>query len=248
MPLRLAQKALPAPLRREPINVADLYSATERGDVPASSVGSILDHLANEQTRWALAFGHITKEQVDTYKGSLLKRLQKHQAPLEASAYKRTSGVMAPVSAADWAITGSAAVGVPYLISKLKRKAITPGQAVSAAVGREALPYTTLGELVTILGVNPLRDPLYQRGERKYWKSVGEGMSGQIEDVGRKSEELRKKYGLLGLPLQAVHGVLNPISSVAYAGRSLKDYLSGPQGPAQAKQAELRVSEALKGD
>lgn len=248
MAIGAVQQALPSGRRREPINVSDIYAAADRGDLPASAVSGIIEHLANEQTRWALAFGHITGEQTDAYRQNLLKRLRKHQAPIESAAYRRTVGVMAPVTPAEWGVTGAAATGVPYIVAALKQKPITIREAISSAAGPGALPYTALGELVTVLGINPLRDPLYQRKERGYWQSVREGMAGQIEDIGRKSEELRKRYGLLGLPLQAVHGVLNPISGIAYAGKGIKALLSGPEGPTRAKQAELRILEALKED
>ena len=228
------------------VDVSDLHAAAERGDIPPSAVRGVIDRLANEQTRWALSFGHIVPEQVDAYRHSLLKHLRKHQKPLEAKAYRRNATVMAPVDPVDWAVTGAAATGVPLAISHLKQKPMSFGQSVASAVGPKAVPYTALAELVSILGINPMRDPLYRRGNRGYWKSVGEGLSGQAEDIGRKGEELRNRYGALGLPLQALHGVLNPISSAVYAGKSFKDLLMGKQGSLLAKTAEAQVLCALK--
>jgi hypothetical protein len=229
------------------IDTSDLYASADRGEIAPSAVRGVLDRLAGEQTRWALAFGHIQPAQVDDYRRNLLKHLRKHQKPLETKAYRRSVSVMAPVEPIDWGVTGAAAVGMPLAIARLKNKPMTLGQAAASAVGPKAVPYTAVAELVSILGINPMRDPQYRRGTRGYFKSVGEGLAGQAEDFGRKSEELRNRYGALGLPLQALHGVLNPISGVTYAGKSFKDLLMGKQGALLAKSAEAQVVASLKG-
>ena len=74
-----------------------------------------------------------------------------------------------------------------------------------------------------------MNDPLYHNGQRGYLKSVAKGYEGQLDSMQAREKETREKYGPLGLPVQALHGVMNPISSIGYAARAGKNFVMGKQ-------------------
>lgn len=87
-----------------------------------------------------------------------------------------------------------------------------------------SLPGVAMSQLMGL--ARPLSDPKYRRGERGYASSWLEGQKGDAERLGRKAEEATQRYGVAGVPLQLLHGFLNPVSSLVYGGTAIKDYFN----------------------
>lgn len=87
-----------------------------------------------------------------------------------------------------------------------------------------SLPGVALSQLGTL--ARPFSDPKYKRGERGYLSSWWEGQKGDAERLGQKAEEATQRYGAAGVPLQMLHGFLNPVSSLVYGGNAVKNYFT----------------------
>ncbi len=159
---------------------------------------------------------------------------------------KGVEGVATPYMIGNAAHYGLRAAA-PWLnkdsIAKLVQKGSTPerAKAVVDRALRTASPRTTLKDSVksfltpSLSGValsqlmtlaRPFSDPKYKRGERGYASSWWEGQKGDAERLGQKAREATQRYGVSGIPLQALHGLLNPVSSLLYGGGAVKDYLT----------------------
>ena len=101
------------------------------------------------------------------------------------------------------------------------------------------LPGAALSQLFTL--ARPFSDPKYKRGERGYLSSWWEGQKGDAERLGHKSEQAAQRYGVSGIPLQMLHGLLNPVSGLLYGGKAVKDYFTRPK----VEQASAAVQGAL---
>lgn len=102
-----------------------------------------------------------------------------------------------------------------------------------------SLPGAAVSQLMTL--ARPFSDPKYKRGERGYAASWLEGQKGDAERLGQKAEEATQRYGVAGVPLQMLHGFLNPVSSLVYGGSAVKDYFNRNK----ASKATQAVGDAL---
>lgn len=106
------------------------------------------------------------------------------------------------------------------------------------------LPYTVLREGLGL--VRPLSDPKYQRGERGYAESLWEGKLGDVEQLDQKVKETRDRYGrVLGAPVQMVHGLLNPVTSLMSGVKSIKNLFAGDQATPRVAAADAAVGRSL---
>ena len=150
-----------------------------------------------------------------------------------------------PTTPSEISLAAALGVGAPWALSKAVGNPITLGRSAYLGFGPVAMPIMGLQDtLQTVAG--PLVDPYYQAGERGYLESLGKGISRNIEQVSKAESELKEKYGLLGLPIQMAHGVMNPVTSTLYLGRSLKDWLMGPEGQNAAMSASDAVQRSLE--
>ena len=101
-----------------------------------------------------------------------------------------------------------------------------------------------MGGLTTAL--QPLGDPLYRRGDRGYIKSIGESLKAESSELARKGQEVRRKYGLMGVPIQLFHGVTHPLASLLMGGQAVGNLLSTKQGEDMVLHASEKVAEALR--
>jgi hypothetical protein len=107
-----------------------------------------------------------------------------------------------------------------------------------------SLPYTALREGMGLL--RPLSDPKYQRGERGYVNSWWEGKLGDVEQLDQKVQETRDRYGrVLGAPVQLLHGMLNPVTSLMSGAKSIKNLFAGEQAAPRVAAADAAVGRTL---
>lgn len=219
------------------------------GEVPPESIGLALENVATGAVTNAVKRRLIYAKQAPELQQHLHAHLKRYQKPLEAEAYRATASVYAPVTPGEIATSAAGGIGFPMLISRLPRIGGTPLSVGSAAkwwVGPQGLiPAAVFGAGFSAL--RPFSDPLYQRGQRGYIESFSENIKGEAQNLARKGEEARRKYGpLLGIPLQAVHGIMNPIASLAYGAGSLRDLMMGKTGEDLSLKAERALSSVLR--
>lgn len=191
----------------------------------------------------------------------LIEKNKKEEAPVkmasdeeDAATYRNTRTVTAPVSPAELAVSIPVNVGSIYgtqrLLNKLPfkslhEKAPTLAESAGQMYGPKYIPLTMLTSTLLNHARAPLDDPLYRSGKRSYMKSFSEGVQGSADALGEQGSEARKRYGAAGIPLQMMHGVLNPISSLVYGGRSVRNLLRSKQGSDLAIAAEKSIIDAL---
>lgn len=226
----------------------------------ASRVGTELtEEIIDQTTRWAIQHRRLKAQEQEKFKERLRGGIEQSQDKIDADQYRRTRSVGAPVNTGELGamVGGNLAVGgVLTALQNRNDKAknvaagiphtptsMNPAAILGRAFGPASMIPTGAIEAARI-ALNPLSDPLYRKGTRSYLSSVGEGFKGQVDQLGERQIETRGKYGLAGVPVQAFHGILNPISSLAYAGRSAKDLVLGKEG-SLAERAKSAISKAL---
>lgn len=152
--------------------------------------------------------------------------------------------VQAPVDPGDLAITGANYVAAPYLMSKVMGPSLTLGQAAASGLGPAFLPASGIFNVLNLVS-GPLRDPKYIRGQQGYLSSLPSAMESQVDAMREAGREAARKYGILGLPLQAFHGILNPVTSLGLGVSSVGRALLGKSGELEM-EAEDSISEALR--
>lgn len=227
----------------------------------AGRVGTELtEEMIDQVTRWAIQHRRLKAMEKEQFKEKLRGGMEQSQDKIDADTYRRTRSVGAPINPGEVGamVGGNLAVGgVLTALGNRSAKiqaaktgripeihSMNPGAILGRAFGPGSIIPTAAIETARI-AMNPLSDPLYRKGDRTYMQSVGEGFKGQLDQMGERQAETRGKYGLKGIPIQAFHGILNPISSLAYAGRSAKDLVLGKQG-SLAERAKSAISKALE--
>jgi hypothetical protein len=158
----------------------------------------------------------------------------------------QSPSIFTPVSPTDIAMATAPVVGSTYLLGRMGLPTIGPGigGAIRAAFGPLALPAYGLGELFG-LGLGPLSDPAYRSGRKGYFSGLSDQVGRNVEAIGEAGREAREKYGPLGLPVQALHGILNPVSGSLYLLKNLKETFTGREGEERAKEAQVAVARVL---
>lgn len=158
------------------------------------------------------------------------------------------STISTPVDLPDIALSQAPLVGSSYIMGRLGFPGIQPGLggAVKATFGPLGLPAYGLSELLGLV-MSPLSDPRYQVGRKGYLSSLGEQLGRNVDAVGTAGRDAREKYGPLGLPVQALHGILSPVSSSLYLLKNLKETFAGRGGEDRALNAQDAVARSLGG-
>jgi len=230
-----------------------LHEAARTGQLPALAVDPTLDRIASEHASNLVAQGLVSPESTQTVHDTVLDMLRKgDREGLEAAAAQAERGMLMPVSPGEVGLAAGAGVALPWAVSRAGRligrtpkNPLSLRQSALLSFGPKFLPAAALFEALGY-GLSPLTDPAYQRGERSLPSSIYEGMKGSVQAVGQRGQEARERYGALGIPVQALHGILNPMSSIAYMGGALKDFVFGTDGKQLAQQAGPAVQGALE--
>ncbi len=136
-------------------------------------------------------------------------------------------GPAAPVTPGEIAAAGGLGVAAPWLGSKLttiaglSKAPLTLREAASWSVSPKFFGPAVLADTLTS-GLGALSEPGYQSGRLNYLNAVRRAFNRKVKGVALASREARERYGLLGIPLQVLHGIWNPVSSMAYMLRSMK--------------------------
>lgn len=231
----------------------DIYRAALSGELPREQIGRAVEREALTRTSEAVSSGSIQPRQSRDFFRMQLAQLGQYQPALEkATTQERIpAGSWAPVSPGELGFAGATTVAAPWLLSKGLSKVtgaapMSLGEAGRWAFGPIGLPWAVGGDLLS-MATSPLSNPAYQAGHVGYLGALGPGIENEIRNISRSSREAREKYGLLGLPVQALHGIWNPVTSSLYALKNIRESLFDKAGSVAAK-AESVVARALKGD
>jgi hypothetical protein len=226
----------------------ELLDRINRGDIGPDDVHEELDSIAKEKARNALDSGKVKSDRLTPYLDKEREKLLKNEQVLSSEAYSHAgqgrNPSSFPTSAGAALKFGLGHGALNYGAAKL----VGAPMSVSHALLHPVLPSATA--LSTIfdagsLATNPLHDPEYKMGRRGYFSSFKEGLKGDINSFDNKQKEIREKYGLLGLPLQTLHGIMHPVTGISYGLSGLKDAILGKEGSHIASRAETAIDRAL---
>ena len=244
----------------------EILRPIQQGRVPAGQIEPLLDSMASRITTVALKHRQVRAANAPAFKAHIHDYLTKYRGSLESEAFKNYSPLGAPETPQSAAVQAGEYVAMPYATGKVIEHApgwwarlrgsaapaaaaagegMTLGKAINWGIGPAGfVPMSVMSGLSSAL--TPLGDPHYRRGERGYIKSVGEGIKAESSELARKGEAARRKYGLLGVPVQLWHGVTHPIASLYFGGKSLSDYMGSRAGENTAMQAQQKVAAFIK--
>jgi hypothetical protein len=227
-------------------NVKSAASATDQPDVEQG-----IHQDAARRVSALLSEGLIEPKHAPHAYATLLQLLQRKRRVAEEQEYKERVGAYAPVGLGETGLALGMGTALPWAISRAPKlwggnisKAPSLGESFKISFGPTFLPATALMEGLAGYGLAPFSDPEYKRGERGYLGSVSKAYENAIESLRERGAEARKRYGILGVPSQAFHGILNPLASWGYLGKQLKDKILG-DGDRLSMQAEDAVGKAL---
>ena len=226
-----------------------LYQAAASGQLPAMSVDPALQQMASEQTAELVRTGVLLPDRAQSFNSDFLKKLREGRANLEDVAYRSSVAIGAPVEPLELGITAGMGL-LPMAVSKVpklwggKTEPMSIGKSFKLNFGPAFMPASAIFEGLGF-AMNPLEDPQYQRGERGYLSSAWKGMQASAERFGERGAEARRRYGLAGIPVQVLHGIMSPLSALGYLGGTVKDMFVGDQAPAYANKAASAVASAL---
>lgn len=224
-----------------------LQQAVERGQLPAALVSPTYEQYATDVVSDRLKSRRINPRDAEAVRQQILDQTKPDQQLLEDEALKHETGhkLMAPSTAGG--VAGTLAMGAsvplaihhaPRLLGRIPAGAMSLGGALKSVVAPAFLPMSAAMEVGTNYLTAPLSDPQYQRGERSFAGSVGKAYSDSADTVGDRGAELRARYGVAGVPGQMLHGIMNPLASFGYLGKSLM----GKSGAALLKRAHDAVA------
>lgn len=239
---RAAEKSAARPIKT-PLP-AELRAPYEQGYVPAEYVDESLDEMAANLVERAVKTRRIRTSDAPALHTFLAKELHGHQRDLEDISYRKGQHVNAPVTPIELGVSGALQTAVPYGLSKLTGGGLTLGQAAKNVVHPSGfMPLAATTGALSLL--KPLGDPRWRRGERGYFSSLHESVKGEADNLAEAGRNARERYGLAGVPIQAFHGMLNPIPSLYHGVTSMKDLIMGKEGQAMIARAETLIDKAL---
>ena len=138
-----------------------------------------------------------------------------------------------PTTPGELAFSAGLGVGVPYalsrsarLLGKVPANPMSLGRAAYVGLGPVGIPLAGATDLAQ-LAMRPSLDPEYQAGRSSYVQSLARGAGESIDEMRRAGLDAEQRYGrLLSLPVKALHGITNPVTSLMYLGRSAADLVS----------------------
>lgn len=160
-----------------------------------------------------------------------LGALVKWSAAGVEDADSRPESVNAPVSPAELAGTAIAYGGAPYATSRLP------------LLSRIFGPPVSLSKSIAT-GLGPAALPLIGASDAAQLLLGSASVSSRIDEMRESGRAAAKRYGVLALPIQALHGVLNPVTSIGYGLSSLGRAVLGKSG-SLADEARAAISDVL---
>lgn len=219
--------------------------------IPAQLIGPELERRTDEELTRLLQSGSITSEQAKKLREHTLSSIAPVQQGLEAKAVRREAGerTLSPTTVGSTAAALGIGTVLPIGFNRTHRL-FNPE--VEKMPWKDALRFQFLPNMmpwtVGFEGLShalaPLSDPLYHRGNRGYLKSMYESFRGAQEGLAERGAEARQRLGLLGAPVQAFHGIMNPMASISNAGRQVKRTMFGTPSDELLQEAVARVAQA----
>ena len=142
---------------------------------------------------------------------------------MQKSAIALTYMPVSPLEIGSTLATGALADyamgNLPRLWNKAAPKMSVP-KAFATSISPLWLPAMGTFEAINLLGSAAL-NPNRESGPIGYLKDVKNQLSTRADEVEEAGVRARKRYGLAGIPVQLLHGLLNPMSSLAYLAKSV---------------------------
>jgi len=213
----------------DPMQEALLRAA--EGGIEPTLVEPLAQQMVSDRLMHSILSGKMKPHNAADYYRKFSGNVQDVVSPAEDLAYRKSQGSYVPTTMVGTLGIGSAAVGGTLGAQALAHKfkgapRPTLGGAASVGLGPAALAPFSIYELIGLLA-NPSSDPKHLRGERGYFSSVLEGLKGQTEQFGEKVKSVRDRYGPVGLPINALQGIMSPVTGTSYALMGLKRALIG---------------------
>jgi hypothetical protein len=221
----------------------DFHKAVEQGQLPADRIGPMLDEYVSNQLLEEVNAGRLPRAHALSAFERIRAGQKAQQVELEQAAYHKGSYVPAPESFLGAGTSAAATVAPTKLFSHLFNP-MSWRESAKLSLGPASLPFSTLFEAGS-LGAAPLGDPLYQRGERGYFGSLSEAAKSRMDQFERAGKNVRERYGVAGVPIQALQNAFNPLTGTAFAGKELYKSLSGPTAAELSMQAEQDLAKYL---
>ena len=215
----------------------DFHNAVEQGQLPASSLGPALDEYVSTKLLDEVNAKRLPREQALPIFDQIRAKQKAQQQELERTAYRNSATVYAPESALGTTSALALSATPVKLWSHLFKSPLSWRQSITPTFTPAGLPLSLLFE-AGMLGMDPLHDPLYQRGERGYAGSLVEAAKARMDKFEQAGKNTRERYGVAGAPIQAVQNLFNPVTGMAFAGKELYKALRGPKAEELAEQAE----------
>lgn len=165
---------------------------------------------------------------MDAFDAHIIKRALLKCAAEDDEAEDRL-GMLAPVTPSEMAWAGGMSVGLPWAISRAAGSPMSLGEAAKWSVTPKAFGAMAFNDILGA-GLGAFDEPGYQSGRQGYLSAAGSAFGRQVKGIGQASREARERYGLLGVPLQVLHGIWNPLASTAYMLKNVKDTMLDKAG------------------
>lgn len=146
----------------------------------------------------------------------------------------------APVEPVDLATSAAQTTLVPWLTHRLSGRPVSMVEATRTGLSPAQIPMNALFDVATA----PLSDPQYQSGKRNYFSAINHGLVAKARGIGDAGKDVHERYGALGYPIQAFHGITNPVSSTLYGIGEAGKYLLGKESAELVKRAERAIEKA----
>lgn len=153
--------------------------------------------------------------------------------------------ISAPVTPGELGTAAVENVGIPWGISRVLSGPTSVAGVAKSMFGPAALPFNSAFDVIGA-ATGPLSDPMYQSGQRGYLASIGPSFNRKLDELGDAQRETEQKYGVLGTPIQALHGLMNPLTSASYLVRGVGQNVMDKFG-SLGLEAEERIRASLRG-
>jgi hypothetical protein len=181
---------------------------------------------------------------VDAFDDNLVRHALLKYAAIEDEESDDRLGPQAPVTPGELAMAGGMSIGVPWVISRATASPMSLGEAAKWSVTPKGTGAMIFNDILGT-GLGAFNEPGYRSGQQGFLSATGSAFGRQVRGIGQASREARERYGLLGVPLQALHGIWNPLSSTAYMLKSMRDSVFDKAGAA-ARDAQVAVRKSFK--
>lgn len=251
LPLRMASEAGEALAERAAVQASE----DQLNGLPAAMIRPTVEARITNTVAGLVEKKQLHPRQAKAVIQQVMDRATPAIQQKEREAFRQESGQRVTSPATVGGVAAGIATGTAfpwlltrgsYLWGKKPKEPMSLGDAFKFNfIPHQVLPWTVGIEALNHL-VAPFSDPLRKRKERGYWKSVGESVAGSREHLADSGASARAHYGLLGMPIQVYHGIMNPLSSLAYLGQQVGGAFKKPDYAEWARQA-VEKRQALQG-